>query len=385
MNYLSKKSNKLKIKVAIILRSLETGGAERQAIQIANSLDHKVFDVKMFVFYKKNNYIYKNNNLNFPVIYFNKKSRYDLVFFLYNLYNNIHSFKPDIVHSFLDSPNIFMAIIKLLGCKYRLVWGIRSSEIQIKKYKISRKIGLYIENLLKYIPNYFICNSEAGKLSLIKRYFSSDKSIVIHNGIECNKFKYNQTYRDQMRNHFGFSENDFLIGMVARFDPKKDHLNFIEAAKILLKENNRFKFILISNDITTLNQIIKKEKLLNNFLILPFQENLEKIYNSLDINTLSSCFGEGFPNVLAEGICCGCISVSTNVGDASLIIDDDRLLVNPSDPKSLSDIWLWVSKLNDSEKINIRNKGKHYIMNNFSNEIMIKKMTNFYTSILHIK
>ncbi|MDC0074602.1 glycosyltransferase [Alphaproteobacteria bacterium] len=375
----------MKIKIAIILRSLETGGAERQAIQIANSLDHKVFDVKVFVFYKKNNDIYKNNNINFPIIYLNKKNRYDLVFFLYNLYNNIYSFKPDIVHSFLDSPNIFMAIIKLMGFKYSLIWGIRSSEIQIKKYNLSRKIGFYIENFLKYIPNHFICNSEAGKISILKRYFSPNKTVVIHNGIECNKFKYNQEYRFQMRNHFGFSENDFLIGMVARFDPKKDHLNFIEAAKILLKENSRYRFILISNDIDALNEIIKKEKLLKSFLVLPLQNNLEKIYNSLDINTLSSSFGEGFPNVLAEGICCGCISVSTNVGDSSLIINDERLVVNPSDPKSLSDVWLWVSNLNELEKINIRNKGKNYIANNFSNEIMIKKMTNFYTSMFDIK
>lgn len=375
----------MKIKVAIILRSLETGGAERQAIQIANSLDKKVFDVKMFVFYNINNSIYANNKLDVPVIYLNKKGRYDLVFFLYKLFKNINSFKPDIVHSFLDSPNIFMAIIKLFGLKYKLIWGIRSSEIEIKKYKISRKIGFYVENLLKYIPNYFICNSEAGKLSLINRYFSSNKCTVIHNGIECKKFKYNKDYRLEVRRKFGFSENDFVIGMVARFDPKKDHLNFIKAAKILLKESKKFKFVLISNDIISLNKIIEKEKLLKSFLSLPLQENLEKIYNSFDINTLSSSFGEGFPNVLAEGICCGCISVGTNVGDTPLIINDNRLIVNPTDPNSLSNAWLWVSKLDELQKINIINKGKDHIKNNFSNEIMIKKMTNFYTNIFHIK
>jgi glycosyltransferase involved in cell wall biosynthesis len=173
--------------------------------------------------------------------------------------------------------------------------------------------------------------------------------------------------------------------MIARFDPKKDHINFIKAAKIALNKNINFKFMFVTNHITPLKTLTQQEGLSKKFLFLPLQDSLEKIYNSLDINTLSSSFGEGFPNVLAEGISCGTISISTNVGDASLIINDDRLVVPPSDPNSLSDAWLWAYKLAESEKIEIINKSKDYINNNFSNTIMIGKMSSLYKSIFYSK
>ena len=97
--------------------------------------------------------------------------------------------------------------------------------------------------------------------------------------------------------------------------------------------------------------------------------------NALDINVLSSSSGEGFPNVLAEAMACGTPCVTTNIGDAALIVDDTGWVSPPNDPIALAnaiiegiqersrDKRLWILK-----KKNCRDR----IVENFSLDKMIK-------------
>ena len=82
---------------------------------------------------------------------------------------------------------------------------------------------------------------------------------------------------------------------------------------------------------------IKRLKLNNHVKLLGQIKNITEVMNGLDIHVLSSSYGEGFPNVVAESMACGTPCIVTDVGDSSYIVGKTGWVVPPNNSHKLAE------------------------------------------------
>jgi glycosyltransferase involved in cell wall biosynthesis len=104
--------------------------------------------------------------------------------------------------------------------------------------------------------------------------------------------------------------------------------------------------------------------------------NVPQFMQRIDIHVLSSAYGEGFPNVVAEAMMQGTPCVSTDVGDAALILGDLGWIVEPSSPLQLTKaLALAIEELISDERAWFRRREACHsrIKRNFTLEHMVQR------------
>ena len=204
---------------------------------------------------------------------------------------------------------------------------------------IPRIIARICAGLSWCIPAKIICCAEKSTHIHAKLGYAPRKFIVIPNGYNIEEFRPDVDVRKHLRNEWAISDNIPLIGMVARFDPQKDHLNLLTALSHLRQSGQAFKCLLVGSGVDGMNSILQQQidryGLQDSVVLLGRRNDIPALMNALDIHVLSSS-GEAFPNVLAEAMACGTPCVSTDVGDATLIAGETGWIVPPQNPVALA-------------------------------------------------
>ena len=178
------------------------------------------------------------------------------------------------------------------------------------------------------------------------------------------------------------NKETILLAMVARYDIQKDHINFLNALSIINKKNYNFFVILVGHLISNNSNLIrniKRLKLANKIKLLDDFDNIPQLMNEIDLHVLSSSYGEGFPNVVAEAMAGKTPCIVTNVGDSADIVKNTGWVVPAKDPKSLSRaMQLAFNEFKYKIRWEIRkNKCRNLTVNNYG----ISKMINSYKQI----
>ena len=298
---------------------------------------------------------------------------------VFGLWRKLRAIRPDVVQTWMYHANLVGGVLaRLAGIP--VIWGIRSTLLE-KNYltRTSTVVTRICGCLSHWIPARIISCAKAAVDAHSRLGYDAARMVVIPNGYDLSLFAPDSATCHRLRRQWDIPDNVPLLGVVARYEPWKDHANLINALACLWhKKGKDFRAVMagvgISHDNSELAALMQSAGLSERALLLGPRDDIHAVMGALDVYVLSSA-AEAFPNVLAEAMACGTPCVVTNVGDASLIVGDTGWVVPPRNPEALADaLSQAIDAMQNASAWRTRQlRCRQRIAENFSIETMVQR------------
>ena len=159
------------------------------------------------------------------------------------------------------------------------------------------------------------------------------KSMAVWNGIEVNNI---QTFKDEdmaeiRENYFKSNKVEIIIALVGRINSWKGQQLLLTAFNILSKTNQNIKLVFLGSappnqeifEIDLKNKI-KEYNLEEKVIVIPFQKDITRFWNSIDIAVVPSTEPEPFGMVVIEAMLAKKPVVASNHGGPTEIVIDNE-------------------------------------------------------------
>lgn len=261
---------------------------------------------------------------------------------LLRLWRILRQERPNLVQTWMYHADVVGGSVARVAGIRSVCWGLHNSNLSAGKTRKSTILVARLWAVLsRWVPKRIVSCSQRAVIVHTELGFDAERCVVIPNGYDVSVFQRSPEDGQQLRKALGLPAGLPVIGCVARFDPQKDHANLIGALALLRNEGCEFSAVLVGTgvlwDTPSLAALVEDAGLADVVYLLGRRDDMPAVMSALDIHVLSSSFGEAFPNVLAEAMACGVPCVTTDVGDAALIVDDTGWAVPPGDPEALAD------------------------------------------------
>ncbi len=324
----------------LLLRSLDRGGAERQAVTLACALKTRGWPVTVALLYGSGPLVTGLDDTGVPIFDLGKRGRWDVVVFLFRLWRLLRVERPNILHGYLPVPNLLAVLMRLFFPKMRVVWGVRTSNMDLSHYDWLMRLSFWLERRCSSYVDLIVANSKSGAQLRIAQGFPKVTLQVIPNGIDTERFRFDPEGRERLRHEWNVPAGAVVVGIVGRFDPMKDYPTFLQAAAQLATKYKHWHFVCVGAGPVNYREVLIKLAdelgLGKRVTWTGSRDDMAAVYSALDIAAASSSFGEGFSNVIAEAMACGRPCVVTDVGDSAAIVGELGVVVSPRDPLALA-------------------------------------------------
>lgn len=349
-------------KILLFTDNLGAGGAQRQLVGLAVMLQEKGFDVKVCTytnidFYK--HYLDDNNVSNIVIPNACNPKKRILAVRKYFLQE-----KPDWVIAYQETPSLIASLLKLLGCKYRLIVSERNTT---QKITMNERIRF----MLYHFADYIVPNSYAQEKFLLEhRPWMKAKLNTITNFVDLDKFAFIEHQKREVP----------LIIVAATLFESKNALGLIEAVKILKDRGCKFtiewygKIAAYAEYIDKCEELINKYELQSYIKLCDKTKEIHKKYAECDFFCLPSFF-EGTPNVICEAISCGRPVLCSDVCDNSIYVHEGKngTLFNPKSPESIANAIERILSINEQQYIEHSKNSRKIAKEKLSAETFVNK------------
>ena len=145
------------------------------------------------------------------------------------------------------------------------------------------------------------CSTEAGRY-----LFGKESFYLAKNAIVSERFAYDEVARMRVRNSFGISDDELLVGHVGRYNLQKNHTYVVETFAELKQLHPASRLLLVGTGELreSIAKQVKELSLTDSVIMQDVTSEPEAFYSAMDVFVLPSLF-EGLPLVGIEAQCSG--------------------------------------------------------------------------------
>lgn len=297
----------------------------------------------------------------------------------------IRETRPDVIQTWMYHADLVGGIAgRIAGVP--VIWNIQSSTLDPVLTRCRTRVIARVSAVMsKVLPSAIISCSNAGLEVHSRMGYARDLFEIIPNGTDLSVFRPDPEGRAAMRRQLGVSAETRLVGMIARLHSQKDHPNFFAAAGLLARTHSNARFVLVGLGLEPHNpevlNMARNAGVEERTTLLGLRSDMASLLPALDIHTLSSAYGEGFPNVIGEAMAAGVPCVVTRVGDSAEIVGDTGFAVPPRDPQALANAWRQMLDLDGDEFEKLRVRARQRVADHFSLEASISQYEALYERV----
>ena len=296
--------------------------------------------------------------------------------------------RPDVVQTWLYHADLLGGLAaRRLGLP--VVWNVRTSTLD--PAGVGRRTSAVVSVCAwtsRFVPRVIVSCSNAA-VDVHRKLGYADRFRVIPNGTDLEAFRPDPDARRAARAEFGLDDSTPVIGMVARFHPQKDYPNLLAAAGQLVRSHPQVRFVLCGRGLDATNvqlaSLLRANGVEDHVILTGLRRDIPRLLNAFDIHTLSSSFGEGFPNVVGEAMATGVPCVVTDVGDSALIVGDTGITVPPRDPAALAQGWQRLLNMPRADLDLLRARARQRIADEFSLGSVVARYESLYEEVAAVR
>lgn len=324
-----------------VITDLEAGGAETMLVKLVEET-RQAADVKVISLMSGGSLTARLQQLGIPFECIGQRQGgLPSLRGSFKLIRAAREFSPTVVQGWMYHGNLAAWLIsKFLAPKIRLFWNIRQTLYDEKLEKPLTRVVIRAGQALSSAPEAIIYNSQLSAEQHEAAGYDASKRLIIPNGFNLERFRFNPEAGAAIRQEFGFAKDDLVIAHISRFHPMKDQKTLLDAAKIVSQQACNARFLFVGRGLTPDNaelfSWIDERGLSGHITLAGPRGDIPQLLSACDLFVSPSAWGDAFPNAIGEAMAVEVPCVVTDVGESARIVGEFGEVVPVKAPEQMA-------------------------------------------------
>jgi glycosyltransferase involved in cell wall biosynthesis len=305
------------------------------------------------------------------------------------LVKTMHAFRPDVIQAWGHTAEIVSTWLKKRSeSEVKVVWSVSGTA------PLGNKPGLIDRQTLKHAAkaakhaDSIVYTSEAGASAHRRAGFPDGGHTVIPLGVDPTRFKPDFAARRKVREQLGLTNDAFVIGMMAPFQPEFDHTTLLKAVGELIKSNPNVNVILAGHGVqkgnAPLMALVGGGTLATHAHLLGEMSDVASFFNACDLACSSALTDSGRMS-LVMAMLCGVPCVGTGMGAQGEVIGQFGVAVEPGSPAALIRGVTRVMQMTPDKRVFMAQGARKHALANFVSIRSLQKYLQLYYDLVDRK